>query len=731
MAIADGLATHPVTTGQYRLALAALKDSKQLADQTRARFDRLIAGNDDRIEQREWLRIMTSLIVGSADLRQTAFSIDGDAGLIADINQRFKHAIWLASEHAGLERAILGQAVASNKPVPAANLERLSRLRAIVDLEISNILKLAENYSVDVDAGEQPYVDAVQSAVQQMQQTFLVEFQETRELIYGLKNSGFYPISAGEWLKRSTRGIESILSINDKVSDYADYLATDIDSKASTLFWFSGFLTLFAILLSALSGYVVINVLRRINEFETGFGQAEAKKDLTLRLQSEQDELGTMADAYNRFSQGIEGVLSQTMQSIVEVTDSATTMGEVAEATQAGIEIQQTATDEVTGAVDGMAAKIKEVAEQSEKAAHTAENANSAANRGSQVTQQTIAAIKTLAQNIEQSTREIHELQQHNQEIGGIVSVIRSIAEQTNLLALNAAIEAARAGEAGRGFAVVADEVRNLASRTQESTAEIESIIERLNSATRSVVNVMERSKQQMEESEALSDETGSALDLINSTVKEITEINQNIALLTREQASVSDMISQNLRMNIHQFSDLSNRSATQTGNAGVDLVNSVSDLREVLAQYKINDNSLLLLQTSKNAYLSMKNKIDDFLDDRISMNADEVASYTSSDFGKWYYSDEARAFHQYDEMKAIEGPHKLFHETIVEVINAKLAGDLQRANELRDSVDMQARILVKMIEALEQRFGIKRSSKKRLIDQSAVAEEALDDLLF
>ncbi len=731
LAIADELANHPIATEQYMSARAALIEAKQLAEQYRARFDGLIAGSGERIEQREWLGVMTSLITRGADLRVIAFSLRNSGGRISELNQNFKQAIWLASEHAGLERAIMGQAIASQKPVPAANQERLSRLRAIVDLELGNIIKYSETYGIDLDAADTPYVNAIQAAVETMRQTFLLEFEQTRASVYAVRDSGYYPIQAGEWLQRSTAGIESILAINEAVSAYAAFLAEGVGSRAVTLLWISVVLTLLAILLAMVGILVVLQVSRRINDFEKVFGQASADKDLTLRLQSERDELGRMADAYNRFSQGIEGVLTQTMESIVEVTDSATTMGEVAEATQAGIAMQQTATDEVTSEVDGMAKRINEVAEQSEKASHAANDANSAASRGSEVTQQTISAIKILAENIDQSTREINELQTQNQEIGGIVSVIRSIAEQTNLLALNAAIEAARAGEAGRGFAVVADEVRNLASRTQESTAEIESIIERLTSSTRNVVAVMERSKQHMEESVALSDETGNALELINTTVSEITEINQKIADLTREQASVSSMISQNLRMNIHQFSDLSNRSATQTGNAGVDLVNSVSDLREALSQYTIGNSSILLLQTAKTEYLSWKNKIEDFLDGNLTLTAEQAVSHEASDLGRWYYSEEARPYHDYDEMKAIEAPHKVVHESIKQVIDAKNKGDLQRASELKASIDIQSRILVKMIEALGVRFGLRRTQPKRLIDQEAVSEEAVDDLLF
>ncbi len=731
LAIADELANHPIATEQYMGARAALIEAKQLAEQYRARFDGLIAGSGERIEQREWLGVMTSLITRGADLRVIAFSLRNSGGRVSELNQNFKQAIWLASEHAGLERAIMGQAIASQKPVPAANQERLSRLRAIVDLELGNIIKFSETYGIDLDAADAPYVNAIQAAVETMRQTFLLEFEETRTSVYAVKDSGSYPIEAGEWLQRSTAGIESILAINDEVSAYAAFLAEGVGSRAVTLLWISVVLTLLAILLALVGVLVVLQVSRRINNFEQVFGQASADKDLTLRLQSERDELGRMADAYNRFSQGIEGVLTQTMESIVEVTDSATTMGEVAEATQAGIAMQQTATDEVTSEVDGMAKRINEVAEQSEKASHAANDANAAANRGSEVTQQTISAIKILAENIDQSTREINELQSQNQEIGGIVSVIRSIAEQTNLLALNAAIEAARAGEAGRGFAVVADEVRNLASRTQESTAEIESIIERLTSSTQNVVAVMERSKQHMEESVTLSDETGNALELINTTVNEITEINQKIADLTREQASVSSMISQNLRMNIHQFSDLSNRSATQTGNAGVDLVNSVSDLREALSQYTIGNSSILLLQTAKNAHLSWKNKIEDFLDGKLTLTAEQAVSHEACDLGRWYYSEEARPYYEYDEMKAIEAPHKALHATIRQVIDAKNAGDMQRASELKASIDIQSRIVVKMIEALEVRFGLKRRTPKRLIDQEAVSDEAVDDLLF
>jgi len=208
---------------------------------------------------------------------------------------------------------------------------------------------------------------------------------------------------------------------------------------------------------------------------------------------------------------------------------------------------QQSETDQVATAINQMAASVQEVANNAQRTAEAASRANSEAATGTEVVNRTGAAIGQLAQDIQRAGDVIHELEAHSNDITKVLDVIRGIAEQTNLLALNAAIEAARAGEQGRGFAVVADEVRNLASRTQQSTQEINSMISALQGGARQAVDVMQRSREQAMQSVEQAAQAACSLQGINSRVNEISEMSIQIAAAVEQQSAVSENINQNI----------------------------------------------------------------------------------------------------------------------------------------------------------------------------------------
>ncbi|WP_371916880.1 methyl-accepting chemotaxis protein [Pseudomonas sp. Choline-3u-10] len=208
---------------------------------------------------------------------------------------------------------------------------------------------------------------------------------------------------------------------------------------------------------------------------------------------------------------------------------------------------QQSETDQVATAINQMAMSVQEVANNAQRTAEAASRANSEAATGTDVVNKTGAAIGRLAQDIQHAGDVILELEAHSNDITKVLDVIRGIAEQTNLLALNAAIEAARAGEQGRGFAVVADEVRSLASRTQQSTQEINSMIAALQGGARQAVEVMQRSRDQAMESVEQAEQAARSLQDINNRVNEISDMSMQIASAVEQQSAVSENINQNI----------------------------------------------------------------------------------------------------------------------------------------------------------------------------------------
>ncbi|WP_456114991.1 methyl-accepting chemotaxis protein [Shewanella yunxiaonensis] len=315
---------------------------------------------------------------------------------------------------------------------------------------------------------------------------------------------------------------------------------------------------------------------------------AEGEGDLTQRIKvHSKDEIAELAQAFNRFASKIHG----TMQSVAQVTESLATSAEemsgITGNSRRSADQQQRETEQVATAMNEMAATVQEVAHNATDAATAAEQADSASDAGKQVVQQVVQQIDGLAKEINNAVDTIDKLAQNSQAIDTVLEVIRNIAEQTNLLALNAAIEAARAGEQGRGFAVVADEVRSLASRTQASTAEIQHIIEQLQQGARSAVSVMEKSNQTTAHCVQEANNAGKALEQIRSAVSTITQMNIQIASAANQQVAVSAEINRNVS-NINDAVAHNSDSSAQIAEASGELATLSGRLQQLLGQFRL-----------------------------------------------------------------------------------------------------------------------------------------------
>ena len=275
---------------------------------------------------------------------------------------------------------------------------------------------------------------------------------------------------------------------------------------------------------------------------------ASGDGDLTSRLVvSTQDELGALARSFNRFVEKIHTLVQQVANTTQQLSGLVTSVAEQATRTEKTLGAQHQETDQVATAINEMSASAHEVALSAQHAAQAAQQTDQETAAAKQVVGQSVGSIHVLVGEIRESSNTLEDLRQDVQGIVAVLDVIRSIAEQTNLLALNAAIEAARAGDAGRGFAVVADEVRALASRTQQSTGEIQAMIERLQKATQNAVSAMQRASKMGEDTRDQSNAAGASLDEIARLISTINLMNAQIATASEEQTAVAEEINRSV----------------------------------------------------------------------------------------------------------------------------------------------------------------------------------------
>ena len=286
----------------------------------------------------------------------------------------------------------------------------------------------------------------------------------------------------------------------------------------------------------------ILGVAQMLQDIASGEG------DLTRRLAyDKQDELGQLAGWFNRFLDKLQPIIAEVKRSVQDARGTADQSAAIASETSAGMEQQYRQVDQVATASHEMSATAQDVARSAAQAAQAARDADQSTREGLTVIGQTTSNIGLLAADMSTAMAQVEGLASNSEKIGSVLEVIRGIAEQTNLLALNAAIEAARAGEAGRGFAVVADEVRNLARRTQESVEETRVVIEHLQSGTAEVVGAMGNSYRQAQGSVEQVGQAVTALRQIGDAVTVISDMNLQIASAAEEQSAVAEEINNNV----------------------------------------------------------------------------------------------------------------------------------------------------------------------------------------
>ena len=300
------------------------------------------------------------------------------------------------------------------------------------------------------------------------------------------------------------------------------------------------------------------------------------------------DELGQLQLVIKALQSQLGTVVWRIDAAVGELDGIAASASAAVEQANAGIFEQQSETEQVATAMNEMSATVHEVARNTAKAAEAAHNAEAVSKEGALAATESICGIDALVEEVKQAAEIIRNLEQESKSVGSVLEVIRGIAEQTNLLALNAAIEAARAGEAGRGFAVVADEVRTLASRTQQSTAEIDGMISRLQAEARGAVQAMEKAQGSAQANADQVETLAESLAGISGAVRSINDMNTQIATAAEEQSAVSEEINRNI-VNISSLAEQTTTVSQDTAQAMCKLLAETSHLQAVVQQFGVS----------------------------------------------------------------------------------------------------------------------------------------------
>ncbi|MDY6941871.1 MAG: methyl-accepting chemotaxis protein [Pseudomonadota bacterium] len=482
-----------------------------------------------------------------------------------------------------------------------ANRPRLEKISEILNSAVTagdtDLLSTADQVKAQMDTSLTELVALLPSEkarIEAIQSHLATYYDSARELSEVMIRGNVDPNTLGQRAQAMTMALDQVTAdlnefAQDRYQRFSDTIAAtnQATSRALIIGIGIGLVTMIIMIITAMAiasktSANIESVLASLREMANGEG------DLTKRLETNvKDEIGDLVHEFNAFVRNLQQIVGQIAAASTQIAASAERTAGSTQESQEGMARQKVESEHLVTAIDEMSATVADVARNAAAAAESAREADHEAHKGKEVVDGTVMTINTLASEVERAAEAMQTLHADTEEVGTVMDVIRGIAEQTNLLALNAAIEAARAGEHGRGFAVVADEVRTLASRTQESTVKIEKTIEQLRGGANSVGDVLLHSRDAAKRSVENAAKAGKSLEAITTMAATISDMNRQIATATEEQSAVANEI----QLNVNQIRDIaeqSNSSAEQIAFSNKELADLAIGLQSLVGKFKI-----------------------------------------------------------------------------------------------------------------------------------------------
>lgn len=566
-----------------KAAVSKLRTIHAEIAEARRKADRNFTVEAKNYAAQDWIGAITGFIDANTELRLSAFTSTASKDTMQEalrVNLELKQAIWLVGEYAGRERATAGNFISAAKPMDAAAVEKLNTFRAIVDINVKPIMRMREMGGVDAE---------ILKSITKMEDVFLGRFTETRRQVYAASATGRYPLSGAEWITRSSEAIDTIIEVSLAVGKAVDdKVMTELASAKRALVMSAVFMGVICIV--GIGSIWVINskVVSPMLYLNRSMKEIENTGDLTTQIEiRSRDESGQMAEAFNSMMEKFHAIITEIHASAEQLASSSEELSSSAIQIADGTKQQAAKATQVSTSSHEMSTTVIEVARNVQSAAEAAKAASGVAVAGGDIVAKTIGSMTVISRNAKESSQIISALGGRSREIGNIISVINDIADQTNLLALNAAIEAARAGEQGRGFAVVADEVRKLAEKTMNATKEIGAMIKAMQDEMTKAIASVEKEVAAVAEGVGYAEEAGNALREIVSKVDIVTTMNNQITTAIEEQSAVTEQISGDIA-DVATVVNQTTATAHQIARASEEIAEHASRLKSTVEVFKV-----------------------------------------------------------------------------------------------------------------------------------------------
>ncbi len=598
----------------------------------------------------------------------------------------------LSKERAGIERAVLSNTFGADK-FKKGMYEKFIKLITEQSSYLNSFMLTAPKEFI------QYYKDTVKGDA-------IDKVNEMRNIAFKDHEKGGFNVDASYWFATITKKINLLKKVENHFAN--EILKLMNEKKSSAIYSATLYSTLFVIsVISIIMLFIAIkfSVLGNLKKLSDAISDlAKGEGDLTKRLHiNQKDEIAELFDLINSFVKNIDNNLSNTLDHISNNADAIIPLINIVSDVSLSATTSNDVASQVSAAAAEMSATISEIAESTIQSAARVEETLNMAHEGKASIDEANSASQEVSQIMNQLTNEINELKEEAEKIGSVIAVINDIADQTNLLALNAAIEAARAGEAGRGFAVVADEVRKLAEKTQSSTSEISGVISKIQDDISNAVDSTVSADQSIQKQEELFGNASANFNEIVNSVDEVNNLITSISAAVEEQSATTEEISRSIEVVANDAEMLTNKASTLVNITDV-MVDSVIKIDHEFAKFKVSNKAVPLIR-GKIAHAVFLNNIQQCVESgKCEIN---ISDHTNCEFGKFYYSKGRELFGNYPEFSEIESVHAQVHEMGRKIIDTVRNADVESCKNLYEEFQATVSEFLDKVNALADRLRV------------------------